>query len=286
MSTSNNICSYLDLKGVPSTERIIYVACFIMLFLGIISTNSLLIHKIRSMNERTRTDLLFIVLSIFDLAVGIIALPNMCLKILSFEKILTWAMPCREFIFLLYFPTSISWVLITVIALDRCFFVLFDKNYTILITRKRLCGIVISLIVCGLATVLPVVLSNNIDTIQISASIFHISCVILISCSYLVIACYYYYKNRQVTRNVFQNRWRRSPMRIIIYVVICQLICVLPLSVMLIILVKSRLNYWALILAYCNSIFNSLIYMHSSCFKEKKKAVVKSLKKCQRHSSN
>ena len=271
MIMSNDICSYLDLKEVPSTEKIIYVTCFIMIFSGIISTNSWLIHKIRSLKNRTRTDLLFIVLSIFDLAVGIIALPNMCLKILSFEKILTWAMPCREFIFLLYFPTSISWVLITVIALDRCFFVLFDKSYTILITRKRLCGIVILLIVCGLATVLPVVLSNNIDAIQILAAIFQISCVLLISCSYLVIACYFYYQNRQVKRNVFQNRWRKNPMRIIIYVVICQMICVLPLAVMLIILVKSRLNYWALILAYSNSAFNSLIYMRSSCFKERVK---------------
>ena len=69
------------------------------------------------------------VLSIADLSVGIIAVPNICFKILLFET-LPWVIPCRLFIFFLYFPTSISWLLVIVAALDRCFLVLCPINYS------------------------------------------------------------------------------------------------------------------------------------------------------------
>ena len=279
MVINNDICSYFDLKDVPSLERIIYGTCFFMIFWGIILANSILIHKIGSMRERTRLHLLFTVLSIFDLAVGIFALPNISLKILNFEEVLTWTMPCRGFIFLLYFPTSISWFLITVIALDRCFLLLFHRNHEEMITTGKLCGIVTSLILFVLAITLAIVLTNNTYVTQLAAAMFQFSCVLLISYSYLLIACYYHYHNCEVEGHFCHIRGRRSPTRIIVYIVICQMICVLPLTVMLIILLikrnhegkgtKNRLNYWALISAYCNSIFNSLIVMCSSSFNER-----------------
>ena len=279
MGINNDICSYFDMQDIPSFERIIYGACFFMIFWGIILTNSILIHKIRSVRNRSRLHLLFTVLSIFDLAVGINAVPNILLKILNFEEVLTWTMPCRGFIFLLYFPTSISWFLITVIALDRCFLIFFRRNHEEVITNGRLCGILTSLILLGLAITLAVVLTNNIYVAQLAATMFQFSCVLLISYSYLLIACNYHYQNREVEGRFFHINGRRSPTRIIVYIVICQMICVLPLTVILIIFLinrnheekstKNRWNYLALILAYCNSIFNSLIVICSSSFNER-----------------
>ena len=124
------------------------------------------------------------------------ALSNISLKILDFEEVLTWTMPCRGFIFLLYFPTSISWFLITVIALDRCFLFLFRRNHEELITNDKHCGIVTSLILFWVTITFAVVLTDNIYVIQLAATMFQFSCVLLISYLYLLIACYCHFENR------------------------------------------------------------------------------------------
>ena len=275
MNVINDICSYLDITDIPQTERIIYESCFIMVFSALMAANSLLLYKMYYMTKRTRGDVMSAVLSIADLSVGIIAIPNICFKILLFETF-PWVIPCRLFIFLLYFPTSISWLLVIVAALDRCFLVLCPISYSIWINNRRLCWIVIISIAYMFIVTLVVLLTDNKKVVQLAAAIFQTSCILLILCSYMLLICYFYYKKSQMKGKIFRRKCKSSLTRNIIYIIICQVICVSPLTIILFVLqnheeevVKYRMNYLPLIFAYSSSFTNPLITMRNECFKER-----------------
>ena len=275
MNVTNDICSNLDITYIPPTERIIYGSCFIMVFSALMAANSLLLYKMYYMTKRTSGDVISAVLSIADLSVGIIAVPNICFKILLFETF-PWVIPCRPFIFLLYFPTSISWLLVTVAALDRCLLVLRPISYSIWINNRRLCWIVIISIAYMFIVTLVVLLTDNKKVVQLTAAIFQTSCILLILCSYMLLICCFYYKKSQMKGKIFRRKCKSSLTRNIIYIIICQVICVSPLTIILFVLqnheeevVKYKMNYLPLIFAYSSSFINPLITMRNECFKER-----------------
>lgn len=246
-----------------------------MVFSALMAVNSLLLYQVYSMTKRTRGDVMSAVLSIADLSVGIIAVPNICFKILLFET-LPWVIPCRLFIFFLYFPTSISWLLVIVAALDRCFLVLCPISYSTWINNRRLCWIVIISIACMFIVTLVVLRTDNKKVVQLAAAIFQMSCILLILYSYMLLICYFYLKKRQMKGKIFRRKCKSSLMRNIIYIIICQVISVLPLTIILFVLqnheeevIKYRMNYLPLIFAYSSSFINPLIVMRNECFKER-----------------
>ena len=246
-----------------------------MVFSALMAANSLLLYQMYSMTKRTRGDVMSAVLSIADLSVGIIAVPNICFKILLFET-LPWVIPCRLFIFFLYFPTSISWLLVIVAALDRCFLVLCPISYSTWINNRRLCWIVIISIACMFIVTLVVLLTNNKKVVQLAAAIFQMSCILQILYSYMLLICYFYLKKRQMKGKIFRRKCKSSLTRNIIYIIICQVISVLPLTIILFVLqnheeevIKYRMNYLPLIFAYSSSFINPLIVMRNECFKER-----------------
>ena len=274
MNVTNDICSYLDITDIPQAERIIYGSCFIMVFLALMAANSLLLYKMYSVTKRTRGDFMSAVLSITDLSVGIIAVPNICFKVL-FET-LPWVIPCRLFVFLLYFPTSVSWLLVTVTALDRCFLVLCPISYSISVNNRRLCWIVIISIAYIFIVTLVVLLTGNKEIVQLAAAIFQTFCILLILSSYMLLICYFYIKKRQMKGKIFRRKCKSSLTRNIIYIIICQVICVSPLTIILFFLqnheeevIKYRMNYLSLIFAYSSSFINPLIVMRNECFNER-----------------
>ena len=246
-----------------------------MVFSALMAANSLLLYQMYSMTKRTRGDVMSAVLSIADLSVGIIAVPNICFKILLFET-LPWVIPCRLFIFFLYFPTSISWLLVIVAALDRCFLVLCPISYSTWINNRRLCWIVIISIACMFIVTLVVLRTDNKKVVQLAAAIFQVSCILLILYSYMLLICYFYLKKRQMKGKIFRRKCKSSLTRNIIYIIICQVISVLPLTIILFVLqnheeevMKYRMNYLPLIFAYSSSFINPLIVMRNECFKER-----------------
>ena len=279
MNKTRNGCSYFDISDIPSVERRIIGSCFVIIFLAIISINSLLLSKLCSIRKKTRGDWLFILLSISDLCVGLLSVPNLFLKILNFEGITKFTIPCLAFINLSYFPASLSWILGTTIALDRCFLVLYDVRYELLVTQKRLYLIVVFMIVSDIAVTVTATIINDYHISQFVSMLFQIWCISLLICLYIRLVWFVYFKQRKMKGSINQIEHTGSLTRTIIYIFICQLICNLPFTVNLVVFrinrqyekreIENRMNYWASALGFCNSFLNSIILMFNGSFRKR-----------------
>ena len=280
MNKTRNGCSYFDISGTPSAERRIIGSCLVIIFLAVISLNSLLLSKLYSIRKKARGDWLFILLSISDLCVGILSVPNLFLKILNFEGITKFTIPCLAFINLSYFPVSLSWILGTTVALDRCFIVLYDVRYEFWVTRKRLFLVVFFMIISDIAVTVTATLINDYRISQFVSMLFQIWCIFLLICLYMRLVWFVYFKKRKMKESINQSQKNTGNLtRTIIYIFICQLICNLPFTVNLVVFrinrqyekreIENRMNYWASALGFCNSFLNSVILMSNASFKNR-----------------
>ena len=279
MNKTRNSCSYFDISDIPSAERRIIGSCFVIIFLAVISINNLLLFKLYSIRKKTRGDWLFVLLSISDLCVGLLSVPNLFLKILNFEGLTKFTIPCLAFINLSYFPVSLSWILGTTIALDRCFIVLYDVRYEFWVTQKRLFLVVFFMIVSDIMVTVTATLINDYGISQFVSMIFQIWCISLLIFLYLRMVWFVYFKKLKMKASINQSKNTGNLTRTIIYIFTCQLICNLPFTVNLVVFrinrqyekreIENRMNYWASVLGFCNSFLNSIILMSNASFKRR-----------------
>lgn len=125
------------------------------------------------------------------------------------------------------------------------------------IVHGWLCWIVIISIACMFIVTLVVLRTDNKKVVQLAAAIFQVSCILLILYSYMLLICYFFLKKRQMKGKIFRRKCKSSLTRNIIYIIICQVISVLPLTIILFVLqnheeevIKYRMNYLPLIFAY------------------------------------
>ena len=265
-------CSYFDIQDLGSTERIIIASTFILISSAIVLTNSLLIYKLCIIKRKSRANLLFLTLSLVDIFVGLLAAPTMFAKIISFEGI-NWILTCETFLYFIYLPSYLSWILVTVIALDRCLIILYDIKYQYYVTTKRLlvtvCVIIVSQIPL-VAFVYAEVMDYSVT--QVLGSIFLSSCFFSTVFAYIRLGWFVYYKQRKIAPNKYsRNKSINRLTRTILYTFICQIICNLPSTVIMIVnrvsglyedrIIENRGSYWAMALVFANSFLNSLILL-------------------------
>ena len=117
---------------------VVYEVATALSAIMIIITSGLVLRHIYGKFRRSRADLLFIILSISDIGVG-----SLSQTILGISRICNYKDFCKIGVlnytaFFLFFPYIFSFIVTTVVAIDRLFFVTKQHNYTDLITKRRL----------------------------------------------------------------------------------------------------------------------------------------------------
>ena len=108
----------------------------------IIATSSLIVHNFYGKVRKSRAHLLFIILSVSDIGVGLLSQP-----LLLIQPLCDGTVKCSEstfsmIIFFTLFPYTFSYIVTTIIAMDRLLIVTLQQHYEHLVTKGTLKKIV------------------------------------------------------------------------------------------------------------------------------------------------
>ena len=207
-------------------------------------TSSLVIKKIYGKIVKSRADLMFIVLSMSDIGVAAISMPALGVLGPLWENLLDCfnngsTLPFTMTVICYDFPYTFSYLVTTVIAVDRFFIVTKQKEYENFITIKRLKYIVILVLnivfVICLVTyyIIPINYGNVTSITRKSYLIVNIVSMIIILFAYLYIL-FFVRRQSNAMKSCTHNstQYSRRLTKKILCIFICQIICIFPYLVM------------------------------------------------------
>ena len=231
-------------------------------------TSFYVIKLIYSKKRRSRTDLLFATASISDIGVGLFRLPFSGLLVActctTFVKCST---SVRYLKFTSNFFPSFSYLITTVIAIDRLLLLTKHNNYKTFVTRGRL------KIIIGLAfalsagyTLLAVYYGKYIFIASIS---FGVILPLIIVVAYMCILCYVYRRSNAMSHCKVSGKINNKKLaRTIMLILVSQSIFILPfisLNLSITISVHSKLYHtllhWFFLLWNCQFFVNGMIFL-------------------------
>ena len=261
------------------------------IFIGIISvliivTSSLVIKHISRKTHKSRADLMFIILSIADIGVATLSMPALGIYGPFWDTLIENYFNASKVLligaaFFYDFPYIFSYIVTTIIAIDRLFIITRQKRYENFITKKRLKSIVlfsflIAIAYCCISTyyILPDNSRKIGRIIRIGYLLINIISIITIISAYVYILCFVH--RRTSTMSSYKHCEKNDNKQIsktILYIFICQIVFILPyLLLFLMAMLRIPLPYmgigpWLVALRNCQCFCNSLVLLH----KEKKK---------------
>ena len=262
-----------------SVDVIILQIYYIFTGLAIIISNSILLHKLLIKSSKTRADKVFIILSCFDIIVGLFSVPIISLPLfirdfdtLGFMMFLFWT-------FSSYFPYCFSWTLIIIIALDRVFIITKGYNYTKYVPIKVLYRIIIFSLLFILVIIILTIMEKTMgfnSCIMVYVQLALEICFIIIT---VVAYIYLFYFVRSNSRKLANKRhgginFNKNLMMTVTYTYVCLLFFTLPHFIFTTLLhndaieysrISVNLLYWGIVLAYSNSYANAFIILYYSC---------------------
>ena len=260
------ICSFAHLVVFESAIAIISALVMV--------TSFYVIKLIYSKKRRSRTDLLFATASISDIGVGLFRLPFGGLLVActctTFVKCST---SVRYLKFTSNFFPSFSYLITTVIAIDRLLLLAKHNNYKTFVTRGRL-KIIIGLafaLSAGftlLAVYYGIYLQRLLPFIIASIS-FSVILPLIIVVAYMCILCYVYRRSNAMSHCKVSGKINNKKLaRTIMLILVSQSIFILPyisLNLSTIISVHSKLYYtllhWFFLLWNCQFFVNGMIFL-------------------------
>ena len=247
----------------------------------IIIVNSILLWRLVFRLKKTRSNILFMFLSISDIFVAVISIPILALALFkpNTEGCVT---TCFSFVLFNYFPYGYSWVLTIAIALDRCFVITNKHRYEKVISKKRVIAFALVLLILevGLSFVY---VSIETQTRRISLVILEILCIMVTISSYLYLLRYVRASTKNTRRSQPKiNSANTRLTRVIGYIFFCQVLLTLPQWISLVFSVISNEGVslrgltnrrirvrWMTILRFQNSYLNACILLYNQ-YKEYK----------------
>ena len=237
--------------------------------------NGLLLYKLLEKKQKRRTDKLFIILSLSDICVGLVAVPVRSLPffITDFE-ILCKLSP--SLIFFTYFPYTFSWTMVIIISVDRVLMVTRCRMYQKFVTMNVLSLLIAFLLLKDILYVIfmslyldPLEFSNKLlqFTVLFIESFFIFSTIV----SYLYLLYFVKSKSKKIRpfRHTLNQYEKRLTVKVIV-IFICLVIFTMPQFIGVIFTfyfdVKSPTNkrnivYWNAIILYTNSSVNAVILL-------------------------
>ena len=132
---SNNTSHY---PPVPKNNggRVILQVLYCFTFAAIITINIVLLWRLVFNLKKTRSNILFMLLSMSDIFVAVISIPILALAVFN-TNFKGCFIPCGVFIVLHYIPYAYSWSLTITIALDRCLVITKKCAYVKTVSKKK-----------------------------------------------------------------------------------------------------------------------------------------------------
>ena len=249
---------------------------------AIIVVNSILLWRLVFRLKKTRSNILFIFLSISDIFVAVISIPILALALFkaNTEGCVT---TCYTVVLFNYFPYGYSWVLTITIALDRCLVITNKHKYEKVISKKRAIALSIVLLIleAGLSFIYVYI---DRQTRRISLVILEVLCIMVTISSYLYLLRYVRTNTKNAKRSQRKKNGANTRLtRVIGYIFFCQVLLTLPQwiglvyslisnegGVSLIGLTNQRIRIrWMTILRFQNSYLNACILLYNQ-YKEYK----------------
>ena len=268
-----------------TADFIILKASVVLITISNIILNSLLIWKIYTSNKKTRTNTMFLILSVSDLLIGLISLPMFCFTLFHLSSLPIYISECNLNLFIMHLPLYCSWYWTVAIAIDRLFIIKYNIKYESVISKKILLrSLLIVLIVFISILILFFFVRQRVETI-IAASVFQLLLTATILVTYMYILYYsrrklHAFENNEMTEtNKLQRRQASLRLtRTIFYIFRSQVILALPVPIINFIYMEHwgdpelerKLRYWTRALFFSNSIANALILLRGQMEKRSK----------------
>ena len=207
-------------------------------------TSSIVIKRIYKKLVKSRADLMFIILSISDIGVAVISMPALGVLSPLWEKLLDSfnigsPLPFAMIVICYDFPYTFSYLVTTVIAVDRFFIVTKQKKYETFITIKRLKYLVILVLIMAFVNclvtyyIVPVNYGNVTSIMRKSYLIVNIISMVIILFAYLYILFFVRRQSNAMKSSTHNStQYSRRLTKKILCIFICQTVCILPYLVM------------------------------------------------------
>ena len=288
-SLANNRSSNVS-KSVGTTDVVVLQVIYCLTFASIIVVNSILLWRLIFRLKKTRFNILFIFLSVSDIAVAVTSIPILAIALFAQDR--SCFISCDVHTIFNYFPYGYSWILTNAIALDRCLMIIQKHKYEKFIPKSRVIALAIALLIFEAGRSFVYV---SIDTnIRLrSQCILEAICISITISSYLYLLYYVRKNNKNATGKKWNKKRTNSRLtRVISYIFFCQVVLTLPQWINLVVFVASeeditfqqlftnrRIRYrWMMIFRFQNSYLNAcmLLYNHYKEYKMFQRRNIKS----------
>ena len=268
-----------------SVDILILGILYVVTALVIVISNSVLLNKLFKKKLKTRADKVFIILSCYDIGVGLFSVPINSLPLFMKE----WDLLCKfspVIRFFTYIPYSFSWIVVMIIALDRVLIITKGHAYKKYVTIKRLYCITILTILFVFGTVISIVMEDSLSPPEVRRKMLYVQLVAETSLIITTIVAYIYLFHfvRSKTRKIANQRHGgvdidKKMMMTVTYTYICLLLFTLPHFAGVVInlnfsisdrTLNRNVKYWTLILLLSNSYANAFIILYNG--RQNKKA--------------
>lgn len=207
----------------------------------IIVTSALVVRHIQNKGRRlSRPNMLFMALSISDIGVGLITVPALgVLGMLDYNTKMSENKTTRfATAFFKTFPFNFSYIVTTVIAIDRLLVMTMSKRFENVITKKRLLFIILWLFTIAVASAYVdtyLYQKNHPFNIAKGFGIFNVSLysfgTIIIICAYIYLLYYVYRQDNKLRRHRHEKQNKiiqKTLSKTILCILTSQIICNLP----------------------------------------------------------
>ena len=232
--------------------------------------------------NRSRTDLLFAVTSITDIGVGLLTLPLKGIDV-ACQTFIECSALIHYLIIASFFLPLFSYLITTVIAIDRLLLITKNYKYKMIVTTKRLKIIVtfpfLSSIGYSFFTVYYVIyLQKHIAIFKIAILSIMVISPLMIVATYTYILCYVYRRSNAISQwKVSGKNSNKKITKSIVLILISQVISILPLLSMQLLVTLDIfsdfvnanlelcyvLSYWFRLIQNCQFFINGMILLIS-----------------------
>ena len=283
MSNHSNVTAN-PYSGDSITLLVVFEVVTALSAIMIIITSGLVLRHIYGKFRRSRADLLFIILSISDIGVGSLSQTILAIKRMWIYKDFRKIEVLDYATFFVFFPCVFSFVVTTVVAIDRLFLVTKQHSYTNFITKRRLACILafffaISVGYCTWFTNEFLADKQAMEHLIIHI-VFDFALSVMIIGAYIFILCFAYRRSKTVSHCKSNgNRDFKRLTKTIMFIFVSQVIFSFPHQFFVFVEVLEILEqtlpkgivFWILMLRNNSSLCNGVILLLREGRKKKNK---------------
>ena len=224
-ASSNNTRRFVSIS-VNKANIFVLQLMYGLTFINKLTANSILLWRLVLKMKKTQSNIFFIFLSVSDILVALTSIPVLSLAL--FNPLTSGCLIlCDVFIFFNYFPYACSWLLTSVIALDRCLLITKKYKYERSTSKTRVTGIALILLIFEVALSFAYTFIKAEAKIM-SQSLIEAICIFTTISSYLY--SYYVRKstNNKATNHGYVNNTSARLTRVIAYIFFFQVVLTFP----------------------------------------------------------